>query len=134
MVFVHGGGFMLRSGSYPAYWGDGVVADRDGLAVLLVTFNYRLAIFGFFSSDDAGANFGFQDQQLLLRWVQQNIAAFGGDPSRVTLFGESAGAMSVVCHLASPGSQGLFHRAIVHSSIGLHYRTPAENAPFVKTF
>lgn len=133
MIFVHGGGFMLRSGSFPPYWGDGIVANRSGPAVLLVTFNYRLAIFGFFSSDEAGANFGLQDQQLLLKWVQENIAAFGGDPSRVTLSGQSAGAMSVVSHLAAPGSAGLFQRAVIHSAVGLHYRSPEENAPFVRT-
>jgi len=131
-VFIHGGGFMIGSGGMPLYWGDKVVGKQRDPAALLVTFNYRLAIFGFYSSQDAGANFGLQDQQLLLRWVQDNIAAFGGDPARITLSGQSAGAMSVLSHLAAPGSRDLFHRALVFSAPGLHYRTPAENAPFVR--
>jgi carboxylesterase type B len=133
VVWIHGGGFMMRTGSFAGYWGDGFVTASGAAPAVLVTFNYRLAIFGFYSSADTGANFGFQDQQLLLRWVRDNIAAFGGDPSRVTLSGQSAGALSVVCHLAAPGSSGLFHRAVATSPVGLHYRRPEENAPFVRT-
>lgn len=132
VVWIHGGGFMMRTANYAGYWGDGF-ASNPGPSAILVTFNYRLGIFGFYSSEDTGANAGFQDQQMLLRWVQENIKSLGGDPRRVTLSGQSAGAMSVVCHLAAPGSQGLFHRAIANSPVGLYYRSPAENAPFVLT-
>eukprot|EP00931_Biecheleriopsis_adriatica_P045980 TRINITY_DN26370_c0_g1_i2.p1 TRINITY_DN26370_c0_g1~~TRINITY_DN26370_c0_g1_i2.p1 ORF type:complete len:558 (-),score=62.59 TRINITY_DN26370_c0_g1_i2:104-1756(-) len=131
MVWIHGGGFTQRTASFPGYWGDGFVTN-DAPAIL-VTFNYRLGIFGFYSSEDSGANFGFQDQQELLRWVRLNIAAFGGDKNRILLAGQSAGAMSVVCHIAAPGSQGLFHRAMASSPVGLHYRSPKENIRFVQT-
>lgn len=124
---------MVRTGNFPGYWGDGFVTTAEAPPAILVTFNYRLGIFGFYSSEDVGTNFGFQDQQLLLKWVQENIGAFGGDPSRVTLSGQSAGAMSVICHLASPGSRELFHQAVSTSPVGLHYRSPKENAPFVRT-
>lgn len=133
MVWIHGGGFMVRTANFPGYWGDGFVTAADAPPALFVTFNYRLAVFGFYSSADTGANFGFQDQQLVLKWVRDNIRAFGGDPSRVTLSGQSAGAMSVLCHLAAPGSRDLFHRAIAESPVGLHYRSLKENAPFGQT-
>jgi para-nitrobenzyl esterase len=71
--------------------------------------------------------------QMLLRFVRDNIGPFGGDATRVTILGQSAGAMSVVCHLAAPASAGLFARAVAASPVGLWYRTPAENAPFVRT-
>lgn len=132
VVFIHGGGFMLRSGNFPGYWGDGFVTNPEAPAIL-VTFNYRLGIFGFFSWEDSDTNFGLQDQQMLLRWVKTNIAAFGGDASKILLTGQSAGAMSVVCHLAAPGSRGLFHRAMANSPVGLHYRGRVENEAFVRT-
>lgn len=128
VVFIHGGGFMRNSGSDPNFWGDGFVQA----GAILVTFNYRLGIFGFFSWPGSSANVGFQDQQQLLRWVQQNIAAFGGDAQRVALMGQSAGAMSVLCHLAAPGSKGLFQRALAHSPVGLYYRDRASNGAFVR--
>jgi carboxylesterase type B len=123
---------MVEAGSKPAYWGDMLVTLTDS-PVIMVSFNYRMGIFGFYSSDDAGANFGFLDQQMLLRYVRDNIGSFGGDPARVTIVGQSAGAMSVLCHLAAPASAGLFARAVAASPVGLWYRTPAENAPFVRT-
>ena len=128
VVFIHGGGFMRNSGSDPNFWGDAFVA----LKAILVTFNYRLGIFGFFSWAERSANVGLQDQQQLLRWVRENIGSFGGDPQRVTLMGQSAGAMSVLCHLAAPGSKGLFHHAIAHSPVGLYYRDRASNEAFVR--
>ena len=89
---------------------------------MVVTLNYRLGVFGFFAhpalsaeSGHGSGNHGLMDQQAALRWVQRNIAKFGGDPRRVTIFGESAGGLSVHSHLASPLSAGLFHRAIVES-------------------
>ena len=76
VVFIHGGGFVRNSGATPNFWGDAFVTNEEAPAIL-VTFNYRLGIFGFFSWNGTAANVGFQDQQLLLRWVQQNIRAFG---------------------------------------------------------
>lgn len=83
----------------------------------MVTLNYRLGSLGFAVTDGGlVGNYGFLDQRLALQWVQQNIAAFGGDPQQVTLFGQSAGGTSVVTHLISKGSWGLYSRAIVQSS------------------
>jgi len=130
-VWIHGGGFMFRSGQFAGYWGDGFTQMSQ--EAILVSLNYRLGVFGFYSSEDTGANFGFQDQQMLLRWVQGNIASFGGNAGQVTIIGQSAGAMSVVCHLAAPGSAGLFHRAVAMSPVGLKYRSKKDNSPFVET-
>lgn len=132
VVFIHGGGFVRNSGATPNFWGDAFVTNVDAPAIL-VTFNYRLGIFGFFSWNGTAANVGFQDQQLLLRWVQQNIRAFGGDPQKVLLMGQSAGAMSVLCHVAAPGSAGLFHGAMANSPVGLYYRDRRENDEFVRS-
>lgn len=118
MVWVHGGGYTSGSGSAALY--DGAALARRG--VIVVTFNYRLGRFGFFDHPELpsreGTNFGLLDQQAVLRWVQSNIAAFGGNPRRVTLFGNSAGGESILFHMAAPASRGLFHRAIVQSGLG----------------
>lgn len=115
MVWLHGGGYTGGSGSAALYDGRALAA-RD---VVLVTINYRLGRFGFFGHPQLdGANFGLLDQRAALRWVHDNIAAFGGDPARVTLFGNSAGGESVLFHMTSAGSRGLFHRAIVQSGLG----------------
>ena len=113
MVYVHGGGFYFGAGDN-AYLGPDYLMDED---VVLVTFNYRLNVFGFFTTHDAAApgNYGLLDQVLLLRWVQDNIAAFGGDPNSVTVFGQSAGAASVSLLVLSPLAKGLFHHAISQS-------------------
>ncbi|NWG45984.1 MAG: carboxylesterase family protein [Alphaproteobacteria bacterium] len=119
MVWIHGGGFFNGAGSVPYY--DGTAFAREG--IVLVTINYRLGLFGFFLHPDLGAenpqgrsgNYGLMDQVLALRWVQENIAAFGGDPSNVTIFGESAGASSVVALMVMEEARGLFHRAIAQS-------------------
>ncbi len=125
MVFIHGGAFILGGGSLPVYDGAALAA-RD---VVVVTLNYRLGAFGFLYEDAFGVtgNFGLLDQQAALQWVQANIAAFGGDPGRVTVFGESAGAMSVGFHLFSmPSSDGLFRAAIMESNpMGVVYRDTA---------
>jgi para-nitrobenzyl esterase len=126
MVWVHGGGFTTGSAadkvptSTDSLWYDGhAFAERHG--VVVVTLNYRLGVFGFFAHPalaDEGSpvgNQGLLDQRLALKWVQSNIKAFGGDPNNVTLFGESAGSASVCMHVASPGSRGLFQRAISES-------------------
>ena len=98
LVWIHGGSFMNGSGSVGAY--DGAAFARDG--VVCVTINYRLAAEGFLFLGDGIANLGLLDQLAALRWVQENIAAFGGDPGRVTVAGESAGAMSVTTLLSMP--------------------------------
>jgi para-nitrobenzyl esterase len=121
LVFLHGGGFVSGSGGLPLYDGKHLSVTQD---VVVVTLNYRLGPLGFFAhaalsqQDRSGAgasNFGLLDQQAALAWVRDNIAGFGGDANNVTLFGESAGGMSVCAQLASPRAAGLFHRAIVQS-------------------
>jgi para-nitrobenzyl esterase len=113
VVWIHGGGFLNGSGDiYHARR----LASRGG--VVVVTINYRLGALGFLAhpalGDDVG-NYGLADQQAALRWVRDNIAAFGGDPARVTIAGESAGGMSVCDHLVAPGSKDLFDAAIIQS-------------------
>lgn len=115
MVFVHGGGFVAGSTRAALY--DGSAFARDG--VVLVTLNYRLGIAGFLDLPGAPANRGLLDVVAALRWVRENIAAFGGDPHNVTLFGQSAGATIVGGVLATPQATGLFRRAIVQSGSGL---------------
>jgi para-nitrobenzyl esterase len=122
MVWIHGGGF-VNGGSSPAVY-DGSPSAKRG--VVFVSFNYRLGRFGFFAhpalskETPAGplGNYGYLDQIAALRWVQKNIAAFGGDPGNVTLFGESAGGGSVNTLMISPLAKGLFHKAIVQSGGG----------------
>ncbi|MFH9424302.1 carboxylesterase/lipase family protein [Streptomyces sp. NPDC017529] len=115
MVFVHGGAFV--SGSTRSALYDGSAFARDG--VVLVTLNYRLGIAGFLDIPGAPANRGLLDVLAALRWVRGNIAAFGGDPHNVTLFGQSAGATIVGGVLAAPQAAGLLRRAIVQSGSGL---------------
>jgi para-nitrobenzyl esterase len=122
MVWIHGGGF-VNGGSSPAVY-DGSAFAREG--IVFVSFNYRLGRFGFFahpaltreSTDGMLGNYGYMDQIAALHWVQRNIAAFGGDPNNVTLFGESAGGGSVHAMLNAPPARGLFQRAIVESGGG----------------
>jgi para-nitrobenzyl esterase len=116
MVWIHGGGFV--GGESDDYDPSGLVAD----GVIVVTINYRLGALGFLAdpalADHPGGptgDYGLMDQQAALRWVQQNIRAFGGDPHNVTLFGESAGGQSVLLQLISPGARGLFAKAIAES-------------------
>ncbi|XP_075981734.1 juvenile hormone esterase-like [Anticarsia gemmatalis] len=113
MVFIHGGGYRDGSGSPFIYAPKHLLQH----GVLLVTFNYRLEILGFLclGIKEAPGNAGLKDQVEALKWVQRNIKAFGGDPDNVTIFGESAGAASVVYHLVSPMSNGLFKNAIMQS-------------------
>ncbi|EFN65474.1 Esterase FE4 [Camponotus floridanus] len=113
LVFFHPGAFYLFSGqSY--FFGPEYLLDKD---IVLVTVNYRLATLGFLSTGDSKApgNLGLKDQVLALRWVKRNIAAFGGDPDCVTISGYSIGGFSVLLHMVSPMSKGLFHRAIMMS-------------------
>ncbi len=114
LVWIHGGAFTIGAGSLAVYDGERL-ARASGCVV--VTLNYRLGAFGFLLLDDdsATANVGLLDQVAALEWVRDEIAAFGGDPSRVTVFGESAGGGSVLSLLAMPAARGLFARAIVQS-------------------
>lgn len=119
MVWIYGGGLDNGSGSIPLYHGD-VLAQRG---VIVVTFNYRLGVFGFLalpglaqeSPTHTSGNYGLLDQVAALKWVNRNIAAFGGDPSRVTVFGQSSGSISISALSVSPLAQGLFRYAIGES-------------------
>jgi para-nitrobenzyl esterase len=138
MVWIHGGSFVSGSGAGALYRGGTLARERD---VVVVTVNYRLGILGFLAHpalEDPGqawldgapwtgiGNWGLADQVAALKWVHLHIAEFGGDPGNVTLFGESAGGMSVASLLGAPVAQGLFHRAIVES--GPPYTYSAEQA------
>ncbi len=128
LVYFYGGGYMAGDGSEPRY--DGESMAKRGIVAL--TVNYRLGLFGFMAHPEltaespfkASGNYGLLDQQAALRWVQQNIAAFGGDPKRVTIAGESAGSTSVSGQMASPGSKNLFAAAIAESGSLLGTLTP----------
>ena len=104
MVRIHGGGFLVGSSNF-TFYGPNYLLDKD---IILVSINYRLGILGFFSTGDSvvPGNFGLKDQVLALKWVQNNIRVFGGDPNRVTLFGESAGGACVSLHALSDLSNG----------------------------
>jgi para-nitrobenzyl esterase len=119
MVWIHGGAF--EGGSASSNLTDGTKLMRHG--VVVVTFNYRVGLLGFLAHPDlaretpdgSNGNYGFMDQLAALRWVQDNIAAFGGDPTNVTAFGHSAGGISIGWLITSAGARGLFHRAILES-------------------
>jgi len=117
MVWIYGGAFLVGSASQPVF--DGANLARDG--VVVVTFNHRVGVEGFASLDGAPENRGLLDQVAALRWVQENIAAFGGDPAQVTVFGESAGGSSIAALLAMPAARGLFGRAILQSVPGTFF-------------
>lgn len=134
MVWIHGGAFNFGSASQPEYNGKNL-ARKD---VVVVTINYRLGPLGFFvhpllskeSAHGTSGNYGLLDQIAALKWVQKNIAAFGGNPESVTIFGQSAGSRSVSLQMISPLSVGLFHRAIAESGgpiIGSEYLNPVFN-------
>ncbi|MER5435469.1 carboxylesterase family protein [Streptomyces sp. NPDC002588] len=108
LVWIHGGGFLAGSPASP--WYDGRAFARDG--VVLVTPGYRLGVDGFAPLDGVPANLGLRDLLLALDWVRENIAAFGGDPERITLAGQSAGAAAVLALLSSPAGRGRFQRAV----------------------
>lgn len=118
MVWIHGGGFSTGAGSVPWYDGAGFVRRGD---VVVVTINYRLGLLGWLhlgavpGADPSAGNCGLLDQIAALRWVRDNIAVFGGDPDDVTVFGESAGGMSVATLMGTPSAEGLFHKAIPQS-------------------
>jgi len=125
MVWIPGGMFEYHAtGASP--WYEGSRFARDG--VVCVTINYRVGAEGFLYLDDGIANLGLLDQIAALEWVQENIAAFGGDPSNVTIFGESAGAMSVGTLLSMPRADGLFRRAIAQSGAAHNVSSPGSAA------
>ena len=114
MVWMHGGGFAAGSGSWNWWCGQHLAREQD---LVLVSLNHRLNIFGFLFAPEHGVapNLGMQDIVAALRWVQANIAGFGGDAANVTIFGQSGGGMKVSTLLAMPSARGLFHKAVVQS-------------------
>jgi len=138
-AYIHGGGLMEGSGQFEPV--DPFAAHAGPTGVIIVTMNYRLNIFGFLASSELTAasgtsgNYGILDQQAALRWVRDNVAAFGGDPARVTLGGQSSGGTSIFALLASPASRGLFAAAIslsgsINVSLSLA-QAHVQNAPIV---
>ena len=122
LVWIHGGAFNAGSGSQPMYTGSTLALRGD---VVVVTTNYRLGVLGFLRLNEvtggripATGNEGLLDQVAALKWVRDNIAAFGGDPKNITVFGESAGGSSIGCLLAMPQARGLFNKAILQSGVG----------------
>jgi para-nitrobenzyl esterase len=131
LVWIHGGGFVSGGSSVPI--DDGSALARQG--IVFVSINYRLGRLGFFAhpallaaSEGPAGNFGYMDQIAALQWVQRNIAAFGGDPRRVTIMGHSAGGASVLAMLTSPAARGLFHQAVILSGGG---RRPLMTRPMI---
>lgn len=115
MVYIHGGSFIFGGGADIWYGVDGSELSRSG-NVVVVTFNYRLGAFGFLYLPDISTNIGILDQVAALKWVKDNIENFGGDPNNITIFGESAGASSVLTLVSIPLAKGLFHKAIMQSA------------------
>lgn len=137
LVWLHGGAFMLGSGSTALYDGSRLVRRGD---VVVVTLNYRLGALGFLNlkgltgDPAAPSNLGLRDQIAALEWVRENIERFGGDPDNVTLFGESAGAMSAGTLLGCPRAQGLFHKVILQSGAADHVSSADEAAVVAERF
>lgn len=130
IVFIHGGGFTVGSSGMALYGGENVAVRGEAI---FVNMNYRLGILGYMahpeltaeSPQHASGNYGFLDQIAALQWIQKNIARFGGDPARVTISGQSAGAASVGTLLASPLAKGLFQRAVLMSGAGVSNGAPS---------
>jgi para-nitrobenzyl esterase len=138
LVFVHGGAFVMGAGSTALYNGASLARRGD---VVVVTLNYRLGALGSLAlrevlpdAGDAGSNLGLRDQIAALEWVRVNIADLGGDPQRVTVFGESAGAMSLGALLTAPRARGLFQRAILQSGAAHNVSTRAQAAQVAEEF
>ncbi|XP_045195524.2 acetylcholinesterase-like, partial [Mercenaria mercenaria] len=130
MVWIYGGGFTL--GFSDMYIGDHLATHGN---VIVVTLNYRLSVWGFLTTGDKSApgNYGLWDQHMAIKWVHDNIAAFGGDTEKVTIFGESAGSASVMYQALYPGNKGLFHRVIGQSgSVGNFWGTNEKNSEHAK--
>ena len=136
MVWFYGGGFVQGSGSLPSFDGE-ALAHRG---VIVVTINYRLGPLGFLalpaldqeSPDHVSGNYGLLDMIAALRWMQNNVGGFGGDPGNVTIFGQSAGAFGVNAMMASPLAHGLFRRAIVESYPMFGISSPTQNSHAVR--
>lgn len=138
MVWIHGGAWTYGSGSQPIYKGDSLASRGD---VVVVTINYRVGLFGFLNLNEvtggeipSTGNEGLLDQIAALQWVRDNIAAFGGDPNNVTIFGESAGGISVGILMAMPRARRLFHKAILESGTGNMARPLAHCVGMSKLF
>jgi para-nitrobenzyl esterase len=138
MVWIHGGAFSIGSGSQTMFRNGSLTRRGD---VVLVTLNYRLGILGFLNLKaitdgkiPATGNEGLLDQVAALKWVKTNIAAFGGDPANVTIFGESAGGMSVISLMVLPKAQGLFHKAIIESAVGAIARPLKDSVKTAQVF
>lgn len=139
MVYLHGGAYLEGGSSDPLYDGTNFASEHD---VVFVTINYRVNLFGFMNFTDVPGGeeyqesgyLGIMDQVAALEWVRDNIAAFGGDPNNVTLFGESAGSGSVSLLMTVPAAQGLFHKAICESGPMQIYNAPEITAPYAQEF
>jgi para-nitrobenzyl esterase len=138
MVWLHGGGFFYGSGDHlPCFNGASLANKGD---VVLVSVNHRLGVLGYLYLDELGGkeyagsgNAGMLDLVLALKWVRDNIAAFGGDPDKVTIFGESGGGTKVSTLMAMPSAKGLFHRAIIESGPGLRAHTPEDATSYARS-
>ena len=137
MVFVHGGAFVGGGSNDPLYYGSNFVSAND---VILVTFNYRINVFGFVNFGAIDKNFegtgylGIQDQVAALEWIKENISEFGGNPDNVTVFGESAGAISTMLLTVAPAAKKFFQKAIPQSANSYMYTTPEYSAKVAETF
>ena len=129
LVWIHGGGLLIGSGNIPYYAGDTFAKNGD---LVVVTINYRLGALGYLSGMGDRENLWLDDQAVALRWIVDNIEAFGGDPNAITLLGQSGGALSIGGLVQHPTSRGLFHRAILQSiPLGIEFQTPS--AAFERT-
>jgi carboxylesterase type B len=134
LFFIHGGGFTQGGSSHPMYNATRLAVNAHAI---VVTSNYRLGAFGFFTDEDLAlrGNTGLLDQRAALGWLLANIAAFGGDSDNVVVFGQSAGGISTAYHLTSPASSALFRAAIIQSNpFHAFFRTPQENKAFTRSF
>eukprot|EP01121_Diplochlamys_sp_Union-15-3_P018853 TRINITY_DN6953_c0_g1_i1.p1 TRINITY_DN6953_c0_g1~~TRINITY_DN6953_c0_g1_i1.p1 ORF type:complete len:517 (-),score=78.23 TRINITY_DN6953_c0_g1_i1:16-1566(-) len=134
MLWIHGGGFERGCSSQNLFYSDFIA---NSTSTVVVTFNYRLGVLGFLASTELQGNYGIMDQQFVFDWVQHNIKQFGGDPGQVTIYGQSAGSISVGLHMTSPLSFGKnwFHRAIMESNVAtLQFRTYGEQEVYSHLF
>jgi para-nitrobenzyl esterase len=138
LVWIHGGGFLIGSGATPLYDGSDLARRGD---LVVVTLNYRLGALGyahlktvFGAGFEESSNLGVRDQIAALEWIRDNVGRFGGDPGNVTLFGQSAGAMSIGALLGAPRARALFHRAILQSGAADHVLAPEEARLAARTF